>query len=131
MKYDTIIKCDLSDFKSGKVEYKNCYLLTYKGCDTCMEIDLIGNLFFNTDYKAINRQEVEKVNNIEDLFNFMNNHNLIGKYECETFGDFLNMRKWHTYFVDKTKINVGGEQDYVLDYNLKVLGWKEDLKEVL
>lgn len=131
MKYDTIIKCDLSDFKSGKVEYKNCYLLTYKGCDTCFEIDLIGDFFFNTDYKAINRKEVAKINNSIDLINFMLNNNILSKHNIGVFNEVLNKRKYDFDNLEKSRLYVGGEQDYILDYNLKVLGWKEDLKEVL
>ena len=116
MKYDTIVKCDFEDFRSGKIKYTNIYLLTYNGCSEELEIDLTSNLWFNTEYKAINREIVKQVNNINEVMDFLKEHNItISEYAKKDIFDTEN-----------ELVCVGGSNDYVLDYNLNVIGLKDN-----
>jgi len=115
-KYDTIIKCDLQD--NGTIEYENCYLLTYDGCELCNEIDLCGELFFN-EYETTNRQVVAKIDNIMELYSFMIKNNLLTDRIMERFNHKI-----------VSKVYVGGEKDYVLNKDLCFFE-KQDLGEYI
>lgn len=112
MKYDTIIKCDLKDYRTNKTEYKNCYLLTYKGCDNELEIDLTSNLWFNTEYKATNRKLIKKVENVEELFDFINNEIAKDYKNCDYMNDYILKR------FKNNELYCGGCEDYILNSDL-------------
>lgn len=112
MKYDTIIKCDFESFKNEKIEYTNIYLLSHNECSEELEIDLTSDMWFNTEYKAINRQEIKKVNNIQEVMNFLKEHNIqISDYAKENIFDN-----------EKQLLYVGGCNDLVLDFDLNIIG---------
>ena len=128
MKYNTIIQCDLADFRYGKIEYKNCYLLSYNGCSEELEIELTGNFWFNTEFKAVHRKKVARVENAIDLLNFMIHNNIFTQHNEEIFKEVLHTRKYDFNNLDNSRLYVGGCRDYILDYNLNVLGWKEEFE---
>lgn len=120
MKYNKIVKCNFASFKDNDIIYGNVYLLTYNGCSEELEIDLTSNLWFNTEYKAINREIVKQVNNINEVMDFLKEHNItISEYAKKDIFDTEN-----------ELVCVGGSNDYVLDYNLNVIGLKDNCGEV-
>lgn len=114
MKYNTILECTLHDARYNDT-FKT-FILTYKGCNNCFEIDLGSHFLFNCDYEIIDKKEIFKVDDIQDLEYFLNKHNLLRYYN-------ESVKK-------NNKLYVGGGNDYVLDEHLNVLGWVEEIEEV-
>ncbi len=117
MNYNKIYKVTMvsrdSNFKLNK--YVNQYILTCDNCDADMEINLTGNLCFNTDYMVTKRVPVTEVHDINDILSF------IDRNKINISDDSID--------VDNNIFWVGGECDYGLSFeNLERLGWKEDLK---
>ena len=94
--------------------YENCYLLTGDDVepDGELEVELTGELFFNTEFRGLNREVVATVNNIDELIEFCNKHDI-------SIPDACCSREGYLY--------VGGDREYVIDAELGALGWKDEL----
>ena len=114
MKYNKILKCKLKN----EEDIFETYILTYKGCDKCFEIDLCSQFMFNCDYEIIKSEEVFIVNDIEDLEYFLKKNNITRYFYKSVYNKKDN------------RLYVGGCNDYVLNKDLEVLGWLEDVKEM-
>lgn len=114
MKYNEIVKCNFRDFKNNKIIYKNCYLLTYKGCEPELEIDLISDLWFNTEFKATDKKLVKRVNNVEELLDFIEKEIASVYKNCDYMKDYILKR------YEDNELACGGAEDYILNYDLSV-----------
>lgn len=123
MKYNKIVKCNFESFKDNEAIYGNVYLLTYDGCSEELEIDLTSNLWFNTEYKAINKKVVMEVENINQVLDFLKEHNI-------TISDYA---KKDIFDNEKQLLYVGGSRDLVLDFDLNIIGLidYEEVKEYI
>lgn len=123
MKYNKIVKCNFESFKDNEVIYGNVYLLTYDGCSEELEIDLTSNLWFNTEYRAINKKVVMEVENINQVLDFLKEHNI-------TISDYA---KKDIFDNEKQLLYVGGSRDLVLDFDLNIIGLidYEEVKEYI
>lgn len=118
MKYNkiyrvTMVRRDTKDYILQK--YTDEYILTYDYCDADLEIDLKGDLCFNTEYMITKRVPICEVHDINDLLGFIDRNK-------------INISD-NSIDVEHNIFWVGGECDYGLSFeNLERLGWKEDLK---
>lgn len=121
MKYNKIVKCNFESFKDNEVIYGNVYLLTYDGCSEELEIDLTSNLWFNTEYRAINKKVVMEVENINQVLDFLKEHNISDYAKKDIFDN------------EKQLLYVGGSRDLVLDFDLNIIGLidYEEVKEYI
>lgn len=113
-KYNIIVRCNLE--ADGETSYRDSFLLTGAdiSADGGLEVDLTGAFCFNTEFRSRDREIVAVVNNVDDVVAFCNTHNISVPSHC---------------LADKERLFVGACRDYVLDYNLGVLGWEDDLQE--
>lgn len=113
MKYDLIQKCTLvsCDYED---KFEDVYILT--STEDLMphelEIDLSDDMWFNTGYYITKRQNQRHVKNITDLLFFIHEHEINISNKVLDIGHCVLL--------------VGGGNDYVLDYNLNGLGWKDE-----
>ena len=115
-KYNKIVKCDLEGISTVDY-YENAFLLTGDDVevDEGLEIELTGELYFNTEFKSLNREEVAVINSVSELLDFCKKFFIEVPEECLT---------------DKGTLKVGGGREYILNQELFALGWEEDLGDI-
>ncbi len=113
-KYNKIIKCDLEGISTVDY-YENAFLLTGDDVEPELEVDLIGALYFNTEFASYNRKEVAVVNSISELLDFCKEHAIKIPEEC---------------LANDGTLKVGGDRDYFLNKDLFALGWEEELGDI-
>jgi len=109
--YNTIIRCTMISKYNEKEKYPDSYLLI-KDIDepaSDMNIDLKGDMCFNTDYLLDKVELVKEIESLQELYDFC------GEKKIE---------------IDKTLIHekgllVGGGRDYFIFNNLIPYGWLE------
>lgn len=87
--------------KNDEVMIENVALL--KSDVNCFDVDLTGDLDFNTDYKIINIEKEFEINSLEEVYNYCIENNISIKDECKTSEGLI----------------VGGGKDFIINKNLK------------
>ena len=108
-KYNTIIRCKLTRYKE---EYCGCYILLkdINDLESELNIDLKGNLCFNTDYKIEDIQEKIYINSLEELYSFCKERNIYMDKKCICDNGLL----------------VGTERKYLINKDLTPYGWLDE-----
>ena len=85
--------------------------------------DYEEGLWFNTEYRAINKKVVMEVENINQVLDFLKEHNI-------TISDYA---KKDIFDNEKQLLYVGGSRDLVLDFDLNIIGLidYEEVKEYI
>lgn len=100
--YYKIIKCDINDIYGGSHIYEDQFLLLQTEKDRGFDIDLTGDLFFNTDFETIKIKVEKEINTLAELYEF-----------CEENGIKIPAK----YKIADGLI-CGGEKDFIINNNL-------------
>lgn len=116
-RYSRIDKATLIDKHNSDNRFINCYILTGYNTPEEFEVELTGNMAFNTEYKIENREMVMKVNNLDELSAFMNRNQFVTDVD-----EYIKKINGETVFM-----TVGGGKDMLVFANLEY-NWFENLK---
>lgn len=107
--YNTIIRCTMISKNNENEKYPDSYLLI-KDIDepaSDMDIDLKGDLCFNTEFSLNEVELIKKIESLQELYDFCNEKNI----------------KLDKSLIHEKGLLVGGGRDYFIFNNLIPYGW--------
>lgn len=116
-RYSRIDKATLIDKHNSDNRFINCYILTGYNTPEEFEVELTGDMAFNTEYRVEDREMVMKVNNLDELSAFMNQNQFATDVD-----EYLKKINGETVLM-----TVGGGKDMLVFANLEY-NWFENLK---
>ncbi len=103
MQYNKIVNGTLTDLKTGKEVYKNQFILTQDNKNfTDFDVDLTGDLFFNTDFEITETISETYINSLDEFYQYCINNNITIPQQ----------------YITENGLICGGEKDYIIDNNL-------------
>lgn len=106
--YNKIIKCTLEGIHYKGDIFHNSYLLVrdINNLTSGLDVDLKGDLDFNTEFNVKNIEEVIEINSLKELYKF-----------CEERSIAIDKR-----YVHEKGLIVGGSKDFLILNDLSVYG---------
>jgi len=99
--YNKIIKCTLND---GVTKYTNCHIILEANRNLLnMDIELTGDLFFNTECKIEDIQKETQIKTLTDIYKYCEKHK-------------INLSK---KAIKENGLLCGGTRDYIINDELK------------
>ena len=103
MKYNKIVNGTLADLKTGKEIYNNQFILMQDNKNfTDFDVDLTGDLFFNTDFEITEIISETYINSLDELYHY-----------CTA-----NKVTIPKHYITKNGLICGGEKDYIINNDL-------------
>lgn len=108
-KYNKIAKCLLQEKYPEKLVFSNQHILMQTGDESDFDVDLIGNLDFNTQFTIMDIQSETPVNSLTELYQYCEENDIDIPSEYKTADGLI----------------CGGGKDFIINENLEGK-WIED-----